>query len=470
MDRNSHKRSAYPETSAYTSIPISSSQSLDAAELGGFPSTPYSIDELINRPSMPHRKIRRKGHSRSRTTASDMIYANREPDTSGRRNTIQMHLRTFSDNLKQVQDLRKMPKHMMKTLAPTRIPMIERWVNWCSTRWPGHPRYKFILHSPYFFLYVISMALVQALIAAVAIDEIVLFRNFGVGTLISTVFFILYICEVALRIYVKGFEFFLQIYNIAEVSLTLSAFILDFQLVGTSFVANVLSLRIIWCIHKVPGMAFVLEGLRIAAPRISIIFFPLLILIYVFAVVATTTLGPNSYEYPSPDYWKESYQHKLPNGTFITVTGANLNYDYYGGIAASMFTLFQVMTGDGWSGDIARPTMVQRPWSFILFIIFYSLFAFVLLNIFTGIMVDAIQSFEKVHKSDNDAKKIRKKLDKENRRGSKSGSVSVDGDGNSSMSDGEGNRNEPADFMEPAPDLDYRRASEALSNSSEIYV
>ena len=40
--------------------------------------------------------------------------------------------------------------------------------------------------------------------------------------------------------------------------------------------------------------------------------------------------------------------------------------------------------------------MRERPWSFILFIIFYSLFAFILLNIFTGIMVDAIQSYERI--------------------------------------------------------------------------
>lgn len=40
---------------------------------------------------------------------------------------------------------------------------------------------------------------------------------------------------------------------------------------------------------------------------------------------------------------------------------------------------------------VARETMQYRPWSFILFIIFYSTFAFFLLNIFTGIMCDAIQ-------------------------------------------------------------------------------
>ncbi len=58
-------------------------------------------------------------------------------------------------------------------------------------------------------------------------------------------------------------------------------------------------------------MRFIVGGIKIAAPRISVILFPLLILIYVFAVIATSTLGPNSYEYPSADYWKPTYNHTL---------------------------------------------------------------------------------------------------------------------------------------------------------------
>lgn len=134
-------------------------------------------------------------------------------------------------------------------------------------------------------------------------------------------------------------------------------------------------------------------------------------------VIATSTLGPMSYPYPSNDYWLPIYNFTLPykhinhsssrnpelnnflilncrNGTVIKVPGANLSHDYYSSITTSMLTLFQVMTGDSWSSDILRSTMVTRPWSWILFIVFYSLFSFILLNVFTGIIVDAIQSYE----------------------------------------------------------------------------
>lgn len=61
-------------------------------------------------------------------------------------------------------------------------------------------------------------------------------------------------------------------------------------------------------------MDFLIEGIKIATPRISVVIFPVLILIYVFAVIATTTLGPASYEYYSPEYWRESFEAKLRYG------------------------------------------------------------------------------------------------------------------------------------------------------------
>lgn len=269
---------------------------------------------------------------------------------------------------------------------------------------PGNSKYEYIFNSPYFFLYVISMSLFQAFLSAVTSIERELVDGWSLSMIVSTVFFGLYIIEVLLRLFIKGFEFFLSLYNLAEVGLTLSAFILDLQLADTNFVANVLSLRIIWVIHKVPGMKFIVGGIVQAAPRLFVILFPLIIIVYVFAVIATSTLGPNSFAYPSPDYWLPSYNYTFNNGTVIQVQGADLPWDYYGDITKSMYTLFQVMTGDGWSEDVARPTMLYRPWSFLLFIVFYSLFAFVLLNIFTGIVVQAIQSYENTKSVDSSSK------------------------------------------------------------------
>jgi hypothetical protein len=77
-------------------------------------------------------------------------------------------------------------------------------------------------------------------------------------------------------------------------------------------------------------MTFIVEGIKIAAPRISVILFPILIVTYVFAVIATNSFGPSSFDYPSPNYWKASYNYTFPNGTSVKLEGADLPYDYYG--------------------------------------------------------------------------------------------------------------------------------------------
>ena len=52
-------------------------------------------------------------------------------------------------------------------------------------------------------------------------------------------------------------------------------------------------------------------------------------------MVATSTLGPASYNPPSANYWMETYTYTAANATIITVKGADLPWDYYGNIAVS---------------------------------------------------------------------------------------------------------------------------------------
>jgi len=71
---------------------------------------------------------------------------------------------------------------------------------------PGNPKYKFILLSPYFFLYIISMSLLQAFLAAVSLLDIDLGNGHSIGSVLSLTFFIVYILEVCLRMYIKGYS------------------------------------------------------------------------------------------------------------------------------------------------------------------------------------------------------------------------------------------------------------------------
>jgi voltage-gated sodium channel len=102
--------------------------------------------------------------------------------------------------------------------------------------------------------------------------------------------------------------------------------------------------------HSLPGMASVVGVL-------SIIF-------YVSAVLATKIFGGH------PD--------------------ANMQ-EWFGSIGASAYTLFQVMTLESWSMGIVRPTMEFYPLSWIFFVPFIIITSFAVLNLFIGIIVDAMQ-------------------------------------------------------------------------------
>ncbi|MEO1294061.1 MAG: ion transporter, partial [Pseudomonadota bacterium] len=74
--------------------------------------------------------------------------------------------------------------------------------------------------------------------------------------------------------------------------------------------------------------------------------------------------------------------------------GANngeLAQDLFGTLGASFFTLFQVMTLENWADGIARPMMEIYPWAWLFFVVFVVVTAFAVLNLFIGIIVDAMQ-------------------------------------------------------------------------------
>ena len=64
---------------------------------------------------------------------------------------------------------------------------------------------------------------------------------------------------------------------------------------------------------------------------------------------------------------------------------------WFGTISASAYTLFQIMTLESWSMGIVRPVMEVYPWSWIFFVIFILITSFAVLNLFIGIIVDAMQ-------------------------------------------------------------------------------
>ncbi len=132
-------------------------------------------------------------------------------------------------------------------------------------------------------------------------------------------------------------------------------------------------LRVLRLISTVEAMRRVVSGLLKAVPGMGAIVFLLLMVFYVFAVISTKLFG---------DAFPE----------------------WFGTLGASAYTLFQIMTLESWSMGIVRPVMEEYPFAWLLFVPFIVLTAFTVLNLFIGVIVDAMQSeHEAEAKAERDA-------------------------------------------------------------------
>ncbi|MBO6816752.1 MAG: ion transporter [Rhizobiaceae bacterium] len=120
-------------------------------------------------------------------------------------------------------------------------------------------------------------------------------------------------------------------------------------------------LRVLRLVSTVKAMRRVVTGLLSALPGMGSIVLLLGLIFYVFAVISTKLFG-NSFP------------------------------DWFGTLGESAYTLFQIMTLESWSMGIVRPVMEQYPYAWLLFVPFIIMTAFTVLNLFIGVIVDAMQS------------------------------------------------------------------------------
>lgn len=69
---------------------------------------------------------------------------------------------------------------------------------------------------------------------------------------------------------------------------------------------------------------------------------------------------------------------------------SGISEENFGDVAISMFTLFQLMAFDE-LGNVIRPLMEVQPYAWAFFVLFLGLTAFSILNLFIGIVVQAMQ-------------------------------------------------------------------------------
>lgn len=168
-----------------------------------------------------------------------------------------------------------------------------------------------------------------------------------------------FVAEIGIKLYALRKDFFRSSWNLFDF------IVVGIALIPASGPLAVLRalriLRVLRLISMVPRLRFVVEALLHAIPGIGSIAGLMLILFYVFGVMATGLFGTEFAE-------------------------------WFGTIGASMYTLFQIMTLESWSMGIVRPVMAVYPYAWLFFVPFILIATFTMLNLFIGIIVDTMQS------------------------------------------------------------------------------
>jgi len=166
-----------------------------------------------------------------------------------------------------------------------------------------------------------------------------------------------FVIELGLRLYAHGLRFFRDGWNL-----------FDFVVVGISLVPAQQSfsvlralrvLRVLRLVSALPQLRAVVQGLIRALPGIGSIIVVLLLVFYVFAVMAA----------------------KLYGGAYP---------DWFGNLGIALFSLFQIMTLEGWA-DMVREIMKTHPHAWIFFCLYIFVSTFTVLNLFIAVIVEGMQ-------------------------------------------------------------------------------
>jgi voltage-gated sodium channel len=178
-------------------------------------------------------------------------------------------------------------------------------------------------------------------------------------TFLDGVILAVFVIELSLRFYVHRWSFFSDPWR------GFVFFVVAIALVPASAGFSVLRafrvLRILRLLSVIPSLKKVVTGLVTALPGMGSIVVLMLLVFYVFSVMATGLFGE---QFPV----------------------------WFGSLGASSYSLFQIMTLESWSMGIVRPVMQAFPWAWAFFIPFIMSTTFTVLNLFIGIIVSAMQA------------------------------------------------------------------------------
>lgn len=176
----------------------------------------------------------------------------------------------------------------------------------------------------------------------------------------------IFIVELLMKLIVYRASFFKEGWNVFDFLIVAIALIPSSG--GLAVLRAFRILRVLRLITAVASFRRVVNGMLVAIPGVGSVAGLLLLVFYIAGVLSTKLFGE---DFPQ----------------------------WFGTLGESMYSLFQIMTLESWSMGIVRPVMEVQPYAWIFFIPFIMVTTFTVLNLFIGIVVDAMAT---VKESENE--------------------------------------------------------------------
>ena len=207
--------------------------------------------------------------------------------------------------------------------------------------------------------FIIVLIILNAITLGLETDTDIVQRFGNALDIFDTIILIVFALEILSKLIYRRLAFFKNGWNVFDF------IIVGIALIPSSGPLSVLrTLRIFRAMRLlsiVPSIRKVTQALFSAIPGILSVGSMILLIFYVSAVLSTNFFGSEFAQ-------------------------------WFGTIGNSMFTLFQIMTLESWSMGIVRPVMETFSWAWAFFVPFILVTSFAVLNLFIGIIVDAMQT------------------------------------------------------------------------------
>lgn len=214
------------------------------------------------------------------------------------------------------------------------------------------------VESPRFTNAILGVILFNAIILGLETSPSVMARAGGLILALDRICLAIFVVELVAKLVTFGPRFFRSGWNLFDFLIVGISLLPATQ--GLSVLRALRILRLLRVVSVAPSLRRVVEGFIRALPGMGSVFLLIALIYYIGAVMATKLF-------------------------------AATHPEWFGDIASSAYTLFQVMTLESWSMGIVRPVMEVHPYAWAFFVPFILMTTFAVLNLLVGLIVNSMQ-------------------------------------------------------------------------------